>query len=208
MTRISDPDSGNPAASRLPERHSNAPSLSAEQRPFDTFPPADWTSLVDSHENDSICSGNFEHGPADAFIGEIFAGTESTDIVLAGIENLDQSENGARPFGEGLHIFSWTASDSIADGLDVVKEFSFGRDRLRFEDLLSDGDAPDIPTLLQDGGITVTEQNDGSLLLAHGGQQVEIHHQGSISDDQIHALTGDDAIAAAEVLRRMFLTTG
>ena len=54
----------------------------------------------------------------------------------------------------------------------------------------------------------MTEQDDGSLLLAHGGQQVEIHHQGSISDDQIHALTGDDTIAAAEVLRQMLLTTG
>ena len=54
----------------------------------------------------------------------------------------------------------------------------------------------------------MTEQDDGSLLLAHGDQQVEIHHQGSISDDQIHALTGDDTAAAAEILRQMLLTTG
>ena len=206
MTRIFDPDSGDPAASRPPERHSDAPALSAEQRPLDTFPPA-WTTLVDPHENDSICSGNVEHGPVNAFIGEIFAGTESTDIVLAGIEHLDQGGNGVHPFREGLHIFSWTVDD-IADDLDVVEGFSFGRDRLRFEDLLSDCDSLDLPALLQDGDITVTEQDDGSLLLAHGDQQVEIHHQGSISDDQIHALTGDDTAAAAEILRQMLLTTG
>ena len=208
MTRISDSDSVESAASRPPEQPGDAPALPAEQRPFDTFPPADWASLVDSHENDSICSGGFEHGTADAFIGEIFAGTESTDIVLAKVDNLNQGGNDAHFFGEGLHIFSWTASDGIAGDLDVVENFSFGQDRLRFEDLLSDGDSLDLPALLQDGGITVTEQDDGSLLLAHGSQQVEIHHQGSISDDQIHVLTGDDTVAAAQVLRQMLLTTG
>lgn len=207
MIRIFDPDSDAPAASRPPEQPGDAPAPPAEQRPFDTFPP-EWISLVDSHENDSICSGNFEYGPADAFIGEIFAGTESTDIVLSGIENLDQGGNNAHLHGEGLHIFSWAASGGIADDLDVVENFSFGRDRLRFEDLLSDGDSLDLPTLLQDGGITVTQQDDGSLLLVHDCQQVEIHHQGSISDDQIHALTGDDIAAAAQVLRQMLLITG
>ncbi len=207
MTRIFYPDSGDPAASRPPEQPGDAPASPADQRPFDTFPP-EWTSLVDSHENDGIFSGNCAHESADAFIGEIFAQPESTDIVLAGIENLDQGGNGAHFPGEGLHIFSWAAADGIADGLDVVEDFAFGRDRLRFEDLLSDGYSLDLPALLHDGDITVTEQDDGSLLLAHGGQQVEIHHQGSISDDQIHALTGDDTAAAAEVLRQMLLTTG
>ena len=203
MIRISDPDSDDPAAGRPPEHHSDAAAL-PEQHPFDAFPP-DWT-LIDTHENDSICSGDFTHGPADAFVGKIFAEAEGTDIVLAGIENLDQDGNGVRHSGEDLHIFYWTASDGIADNRDVVMNFFFGRDRLRFEDLLDD--SHDLPALLHDGGITVTEQDDGSLLLAHGSQQVEIHHQGSISDDLIHALTGDDTAAAAQVLRQMLLTTG
>lgn len=209
MQRISDSDSTAPAASPPLEEQSATTGLSAEQRPFNTFPPADWTSLVDSHENDSIFSDNFEHGAADAaFIGEIFAETESTDIVLAGLEAPAQCGNSGHFPGEGLHIFSWTASDGIAGDRDVVMDFSFGRNILRFEDLLSDDDSLDLPALLRDGDFTVTEQEDGSLLLAHGSQQVEIHHQGSISDDQLHALTGDDTDAAAQVLRQMLLTTG
>ena len=207
MTRIFDPDSGAPADSRPTEQPSDAPALPAEQHPFDTFPP-EWTSLVDSHENDGIVSGNSEPGSADAFIGEIFAETKSTDIVLAEIENHDQGGNDIHFPGEGLHLFSWAAADGIANGLDVVEDFAFGQDRLRFEDLLADDDSLDLPALLQDGGITVTEQDDGSLLLVHDSQQVEIHHQGSISDDLIHALTGDDIAAAAQVLRQMLLITG
>ena len=208
MTRIPDSHPGNPAASRLTELHREDSSPPAEQHPFDAFPPFDRASLIDSHTNDSIFPGGFEHGPAGSSLAELVTETESADIVLAEIAKLDQNKSEAHISGESFYLFSWTVSDSIADDRDVVVDFSFGRDKLRFDDLLADHDALDLPALLHDGGITVTEQDDGSLLLAHDGQQVEIHHQGSISDDQIHALTGDDAAAAAQVLRQMLLTTG
>ena len=109
--------------------------------------------------------------------------------------------------GAGHDVFAWTTTDLIVGGKDIIHDFTFGEDKLRFEDLLSNDNHVDLSALLKNGSITVTAQADDTLLISHGNQQVEVHHQG-FTHDQLNALTGNDNAAAADVLRQMLLTTG
>ncbi len=167
--------------------------------------------LVSTGENDRLAGGS---GNDDILKGgwgdDSLSGGAGNDALFGGRGD-DLISGGAGDdilYGdEGRSTFAWASEDYTPNGIDIIKDFSFGSDKLRFDNLLSweaTLDVVGVKGLLEGGSIAVSDLGNGTLLLTHEGQAIQIYYE-NMTAQQVRALTGDNMDDAAQVLVQMLM---